>query len=101
MQRWIELQGAEKDTFAVVEYLASERIRLATLLCRNLAHEMRTTGVKLPEKQCRELLTAVEELFTQLAGFDFVVHDEASETGHATKAKAAKTSNTGVSEPQS
>ena len=98
VQRWIELQGAEKDTFAVVEYLASERIRLATLLCRNLAHEMRTTGIKLPEKQCRDLLAAVEELFTQLAGFDFVVHNEASGTPEGNTEKT-KTSKAGVSEP--
>jgi hypothetical protein len=89
VQRWIELQGAEKDTFAVVEYLASERIRLATLLCRNLAAELRTTAIKLPEKQCRDLLSAVEELFTQLAGFDFVLHDDVSAKG-AAKAKHSK-----------
>ena len=76
VQRWIELQGAEKDTFAVIQYLASERIRLATQLCRNLAHELRTTEIKLPEKECRDLLTSVEELFTLLAGFDFVLHDD-------------------------
>ncbi len=76
VQRWLELQGAEKDTFAVVQYLASERIRLATLLCRNLAQELRGTEIKLPDKACRELLSAVEELFTQLAGFDFVIQEE-------------------------
>lgn len=92
VQRWIELQGAEKDTFAVVEYLASERIRLATLLCRNLASELRTTEIKLPEKQCRELLSAVEELFTQLAGFDFVLHDESSEKGDSAKSKHSRAS---------
>ena len=97
VQRWIELQGAEKDTFAVVEYLASERIRLATLLCRNLAQELRTTEIKLPEKQCRELLAAVEELFTQLAGFDFVVHDESAPKSEGPKAKHTKA---GVGEQQ-
>ncbi len=97
VQRWIELQDAEKDTFAVVEYLAAERIRLATLLCRNLSHELRTTEIKLPEKQCRELLAAVEELFTQLSGFDFVVHEETS--GKGAKAKE-KQSEAAVSDPQ-
>ncbi len=89
VQRWLELQDAEKDTFAVVEYLAAERIRLATLLCRNLSNELRATEIKLPEKQCRELLAAVEELFTQLAGFDFVLHDETAEKGKA-KEKQSK-----------
>ncbi len=97
VQRWIELQGSEKDTFAVVEYLAGERIRLATLLCRNLASELRTTEIKLPEKQCRELLAAVEELFTQLAGFDFVLHDE---TGKKEAKGKAKHSTAAVSEPE-
>jgi hypothetical protein len=90
VQRWIELEGAEKDTFAVVEYLATERVRLATLLCRNLSHELRTTEIKLPEKQCRDLLTAVEELFTQLAGFDFVLHDDTSPKSEENKTKAAR-----------
>ncbi len=97
VQRWIELQGAEKDTFAVVEYLASERIRLATMLCRNLAGELRTTEIKLPEKQCRELLAAVEELFTQLAGFDFVLHDETSAKDEKAKGKHSQAA---ISEPQ-
>lgn len=79
VQRWIELQSAEKDTFAVIQYLNSERIRLATQLCRNLAYVLRTTEIKLPEKECRDLLTSVEELFTLLAGFDFVLHDENSD----------------------
>ncbi|HVP43220.1 MAG TPA: PilZ domain-containing protein [Terriglobales bacterium] len=98
VQRWIELQGAEKDTFAVVEYLASERIRLATLLCRNLSSELRTTEIKLPDKQCRDLLSAVEELFTQLAGFDFVVHNEAPE--EKDPKEKAKRSRAGVGEPR-
>ncbi len=80
MQRWIELQNSEKDTFAVIQYLNSERIRLATQLCRGLAHEIRSTDVKLPERECRELLASVEELFTLLAGFDFsILHEEAPE----------------------
>ncbi len=90
VQRWIELQGAEKDTFAVVQYLAGERIRLATLLCRNLATELRQTEIKLPDKQCRELLSAVEELFTQLAGFDFVIQEQ-EEAAPAEEAASPKT----------
>ncbi len=100
VQRWLELQGAEKDTFAVIQYLNSERIRLATQLCRNLAHELRTTEIKLPEKDCRDLLTSVEELFTLLAGFDFVLHDEnASKSVEAADDPAAgKPSRAGASE---
>jgi hypothetical protein len=83
VQRWIELQGAEKDTFAVIQYLNSERIRLATQLCRGLAHEIRTTEIKLPEKDCRDLLGSVEDLFTLLAGFDFTILQEPGEKSEA------------------
>ncbi len=87
VQRWIELQGAEKDTFAVIQYLNSERIRLATQLCRGLAEELRTTEIKLPEKDCRELLVSVEELFTLLAGFDFtILHEESTDKHSAASA---------------
>ncbi len=89
VQRWIELQGAEKDTFAIIQYLNSERIRLATQLCRSLAHEIRTTEIKLPEKECRDLLGSVEELFTLLAGFDFVLHDSSGKAEEQKGSSAA------------
>jgi len=101
VQRWLELDSSEKDTFAVIEYLSSERIRLATALCRGLVHEMRTTEIKLPEKQCRDLLSAVEELFTLLAGFDFtILHDgSASEESDARAAAGPERHSKKAAEP--
>lgn len=73
LQRWVELQQGHKDPLSILAYLNHERIRLATKLCHNLHEEMRSTELDLPRKDLRELLRAVEDLFTALAGFDFTI----------------------------
>ena len=71
LQQWIELQDKKKSPFPVVTYLNTERIRLATKLCQTLHTEMKRNEVPIQKAHLSELLEAVEELFTHLAGIDF------------------------------
>ena len=78
MQRWIELHTNQDDAFTVHRYLNRERIRLATEICRTLGNDLRVTEPDLPPSELEGLLDAVENLFTQLAGFS-VSPDEGPE----------------------
>jgi hypothetical protein len=97
LQRWMELKENNENPFPVLSYLNTERIRLATRTCRSLYHDMRMNEVKSNKKQLNDLLRAVEDLFTHLAGIDFTVLDgsqdeqdpEPEMTSHPPKAKAA------------
>ncbi len=76
MQRWIELHASQDDAFTVHRYLNRERIRLATEICRTLCHDIRVTEPELPPSELEGLLDAVEDLFTQLAGFSVIPAEE-------------------------
>jgi hypothetical protein len=80
LQRWMELQDRNENPFPVLSYLNTERIRLATRTCRALFEDMRTNEVKSNKRQLNDLLHAVEDLFTHLAGIDFsVIHETPDE----------------------
>ena len=76
LQQWIELQNKDADVLPVVAYLNSERIRIATYLCRNLAAEIGEMDVSRRAIEFENLLHAVEELFQRLAGFRFALEDK-------------------------
>ncbi len=76
LQQWVELQSKNADVLPVVAYLNSERIRIATYLCRNLAAEIAEMDVSRRAVEFENLLTAVEELFQRLAGFRFAMEDK-------------------------
>jgi PilZ domain-containing protein len=78
MQRWIELHTNLDDAFTVHRYLNRERIRLATEICRTLGGDIRVTEPDLPPSELESLLDAVENLFTQLAGFSVAPGEEAA-----------------------
>jgi hypothetical protein len=79
LQRWMELQDRNENPFPVLSYLNTERIRLATRMCRSLFEDMRSNEVKSNKRQLNELLRAVEDLFTHLAGIDFTVIQESDD----------------------
>src|SRR5207237_9359686 len=80
VQKWLELEDRKEDMFPVLTHLNEERIRVATQLCKSLAKDMRGADLKLEKKQLEELLRAVEDLFSHLAGFN-LLEVEAPETG--------------------
>lgn len=77
IQQWVELQGKHADPYPVVVYLNSERIRIATFLCQNLAAEIGAMDVDRTTKHFENLLHAVEDLFQRLAGFRFAIEEKA------------------------
>jgi hypothetical protein len=78
LEQWVELQSKNADVLPVVAYLNSERIRIATYLCRNLAAEIAEVDVNRHAVEFENLLRAVEELFQRLADFRFAM-DERTE----------------------
>ena len=72
VQKWLELEDRKEDMFPVLTHLNEERIRVATQLCKSLAKDMRGADLKLEKKQLEELLRAVEDLFSHLAGFSLL-----------------------------
>ncbi len=88
IQQWVELEGKHADPFPVVVYLNSERIRIATFLCQNLAAEIGAMEVHRKTAHFENLLHAVEDLFQRLAGFRFALEDKAVETPPAAAAKS-------------
>lgn len=79
IQQWVELQKKHADPLPVVAYLNSERIRIATFLCQNLAAEIGAMEVDRKTKHFENLLHAVEDLFQRLAGFRFAMEDKTLE----------------------
>jgi hypothetical protein len=73
LQKWMELQREDRDPMPVLSFLNAGRITLATKLCESLHHELQKTDVKRQKLKLNELLSAVEKLFTGLAGIDFTV----------------------------
>lgn len=86
MQRWIELHASQDEAFTVHRYLNRERIRLATEICRTLCNDIRVTEPDLPPSELEGLLDAVENLFTQLAGFSVTPMEEAEPAATAPEA---------------
>jgi hypothetical protein len=71
VQKWIELQGQQRDPYGAVELLVAERIRCATQLSRELASDIEgqdvsfdTTGI--PE--LRNQLDNLSRLLTRIVG---------------------------------
>lgn len=91
LQKWMELQKQDKDPFPVLSFLNAERINLATKLCDSLHQELQRTEVKRQKIKLNGLLSAVEKLFTGLAGIDFTVvaPDEPPELEEPVKKKSA------------
>jgi hypothetical protein len=87
LQQWLELQAKHNDPFPVIAYLNNERIRLATHLCKNLAHDMDALQLKVEGREVEGLLSSVEDLFQRLAGFNFSV-EEVPERAAAVAASA-------------
>jgi len=81
IQQWVEIQGRHADPYPVVVYLNSERIRIATFLCQNLAAEIGAMDVDRKTQHFENLLRAVEDLFQRLAGFRFAMEDKATADG--------------------
>lgn len=73
VQQWLELQGRQEDPYPMVAYLNSERIRIATFLCQNLATEIGAMEVNRSSTNFENLLRAVEGLFQRVAGFRFAL----------------------------
>jgi len=72
VQKWLELDSRKEDMFPVLTYLNDERIRVATQLCRSLSKDMQAMDLKLGKSNLEELLGAVEDLFSHLAGFNLM-----------------------------
>ena len=98
MQRWIELHASQDDAFTVHRYLNRERIRLATEICRTLCHDIRVTEPELPPSELEGLLDAVEDLFTQLAGFSVTPAEEPEAAAPAPPAEVSAQSEPEISE---
>jgi hypothetical protein len=79
LQQWLELQAKHNDPFPVIAYLNNERIRLATHLCRNLTNDMDALQLKFERREVEGLLSAVEDLFQRLAGFNFSIEEAVPE----------------------
>lgn len=86
LQRWMEAKE-QREPFPVLSYLNAERIALATRLCESLLHELQKTDIARQKLKLEGLLTAVEKLFTRLAGIDFTVLDPHEEANAASSKK--------------
>jgi hypothetical protein len=74
MQRYFE-QGNDTNPQDVLEFLNTERIRLAVRMCNHLASDLKKQEINKQSPHLAELLEVVEDLFTRLAGFEFKVVD--------------------------
>lgn len=75
LQKSLELDEADEGSDDVRAFLNTERIRLATRLCRHLISDLKKREVDRQSPHLVDLLDAVEVLFTRLAGFEFSVAD--------------------------
>jgi hypothetical protein len=74
MQRYFD-QGNDARPGDVLQFLNTERIRLAVRMCNHLASDLKKQEINRQSPHLAELLEAVEDLFTRLAGFEFKVVD--------------------------
>lgn len=85
LQKAFEFEGEDEGSDDVLAFLNTERIRLATRLCRHLISDLKKREVDRQSPHLVDLLDAVEVLFTRLAGFEFTVADLGARkhrTGH-------------------
>lgn len=78
LQQWIEVQSKRNDPFPVLAYLNTERIRLATHLCKNMTSDIDSLQLQFEKHDVEGLLSAVEDLFLRLSGLSFTVEVENS-----------------------
>ena len=76
LQQWIEVQSKRNDPFPVLAYLNTERIRLATHLCKNMSGDIDSLQLQFEKHDVEGLLSAVEDLFLRLSGLHFSVEVE-------------------------
>jgi len=76
LQQWIEVQSKRNDPFPVLNYLNTERIRLATHLCKNMSGDIDSLQLQFDKHDVAGLLSAVEDLFLRLSGVNFSVEVE-------------------------
>jgi len=76
LQQWIEVQSKRNDPFPVLAYLNTERIRLATHLCKNMTGDIDSLQLQFEKHDVEGLLSAVEDLFLRLSGLSFSVEVE-------------------------
>lgn len=87
LQQWMEAQQ-RSTPFPVLSYLNAERIAVATRLCESLFNELQRTDVSRQKLKLEGLLSAVERLFTKLAGIDFLLLDPTASNGDPAGAEA-------------
>ena len=95
LQQWIEVQSKRNDPFPVLAYLNTERIRLATHLCKNMTSDIDSLQLQFEKHDVEGLLSAVEDLFLRLSGLSFSVEVE----GGRAKAAAAGASSVALTGP--
>ncbi len=66
VQRWLESKARKDDTLPVLTYLNSERVRIATELCKHLTADLHGSAPEPLDKEFDGLLAAVESLFREL-----------------------------------
>src|SRR4051812_2762861 len=76
LQQWIEVQSKRNDPFPVLAYLNTERIRLATHLCKNMSSDIDSLQLRFEKHDVEGLLSAVEDLFLRLSGLNFSIEVE-------------------------
>ncbi len=82
------MEAQQRDTaFPVLTYLNAERIAVATRLCESLYNELQKPDVSRQKFKLEGLLSAVERLFTRLAGIDFHVLDPTASDGGSLKSE--------------
>jgi hypothetical protein len=70
------VQSKRNDPFPVIAYLNTERIRLATHLCKNMTGDIDSLQLQFEKHDIQGLLSAVEDLFLRLSGVNFTVEVE-------------------------
>lgn len=76
LQKSFEVTGTDSpNNLDVAAFLNTERIRLATRVCRHLCDDLRRHEIDRQSPHLADLLETVEDLFTGLAGFEFKIVD--------------------------
>jgi hypothetical protein len=66
-QQWLELQAAKKDPFPLVDKLASERLRSARELNRQLTVDIEAGELQVSMDGIEDLYFAIRDLHTRLS----------------------------------
>jgi hypothetical protein len=75
LQKSFEVEDDAEPGMDVTAFLNTERIRLATRVCRHLCDDLRRHEIDRQSPHLADLLESVEDLFTGLAGFEFKIVD--------------------------